>query len=124
LITAVFPLVFVLIAMLAASAPTQRRQEQARTQIAKVEHDWKGGLLKDPAEVTLQVGRAILDSSSVSGTEMLWLPLNMLAVFVGLPLLGYCYVYFHPLYNFLWGDYVATFEKRHSRGRFIWLAFS
>jgi hypothetical protein len=45
----------------------------------------------------------------------------LIAVPVVLLLLAACYKYFNPPYNFLWGDYETIYDKRKSRGRFLFV---
>jgi hypothetical protein len=101
--------------------PTARRHEEAQSQLDALERAWRAGTLKDPPEVTVEAARILLGSQDIPGKEVIWLPIGMASILLGLPLLGYCYVYFRPLYNFLWGDYVAKYERRRSVGRFVFV---
>lgn len=84
-----------------------------------LERNWKSGTLKDSTEVTIQAARIVLSRSDPSGFEDIW-PLGVVIVVpVSLLLLSWCWIYFQPSYNFLWGDYVTAYEKRRSRGRFL-----
>jgi hypothetical protein len=45
----------------------------------------------------------------------------IIAVTISLSSLNRIYSYFHPAYNFIWGDYIETYEKRKSHGRLLLL---
>jgi hypothetical protein len=97
--------------------PAQRRASTAKEELQRVEADWKRGLVKDPTDAMIRIERIRL-ASNEHATDT-WPTLFPLSLFVGLPFLGYVYVYFAPPYNFLWGDYIVLYEKRRSKGRFL-----
>ena len=92
---------------------------QSANRLSALEESWKTGALKDSGELAIQIARIEDNRKHFTGPEFVW-PLVLifivpifLAISIGL------YTYFKPSFNFLWGDYVAVFEKRRSRGRFL-----
>ena len=90
----------------------------AAAELQTVETDWHRGAVKDPVDVIIRIEKIRLSKDEGAAPELLWMisPFGLLVTF---PLLGYVYVYFSPPYNFLWGDRIAIYEKRRSRGRFL-----
>lgn len=116
----VLPLgILMLATLLTISLSSHRRHTRSLSQLNAISLEWKTGTLKDPGVLMIDVGRVIIDGSQASETLPIWIPFAMVFAIFALPLLGYCYAYFQPPYNFLWGDYVPIYEKRRSRGRFV-----
>jgi hypothetical protein len=97
---------------------TRRHNLEVESGIDGIVRRWKAGALRDPVDAVLQVAQVESRRTEFSRTEV-----GILIAAVSLPvvllILGYSYQYFQPPYNFLWGDYVAVYDKRRSRGRFI-----
>ena len=103
--------------MFFTTGPVQHRADAAKAELQKVESEWKNGTLKDPTDVTIRIEKIrIASDPPASDIWYMVLPFGLIFAF---PLLGYIYVYFAPPYSFLWGDYIAFYEKRRSRGRFV-----
>lgn len=101
---------------------SHRQEHQAVVQLDALESSWKAGTLKDSAEVAIQTSRIIISRGDISTAEMLW-PFGIgLFIIVVITLFSAGYKYFQPSYNFLWGDYVAVYEKRKSIGRLIFVS--
>lgn len=114
------PLALVMfVGLLFINFTSHHRHTQSLKQLDSIGREWKAGVIRDPADLAIQSGRVIIDEVDAQGTAPMWVPFAMVVVIVCLPLLSYCYIYFQPLYNFLWGDYVAIYETRRSRGRFL-----
>jgi hypothetical protein len=114
------PMLFVMILILVAQLPLERKREAgADAQLASLEQAWKSGTLKDPTEAVLRVAHLLVNVNRDSGNESYWMPVAAFGACFALVGLTYLYFHFNPLYNFLWGDYVAKYEKRRSTGRFL-----
>ncbi|MGA2890077.1 MAG: hypothetical protein ABSE51_18680 [Terracidiphilus sp.] len=86
-----------------------------------LEGNWKAGNLKDPVEASIQIGRIGLESSRIPIDGMLWPLMVIFGVFFALVVSWFCYKHFYPSYNFLWGDYLAVYEKRRSKGNILFV---
>ncbi|MGD0548084.1 MAG: hypothetical protein ABR991_09720 [Terracidiphilus sp.] len=84
-----------------------------------VERNLKAGMIADRDQVTIDVARIILTSNDPSVAEYIWLPFAMMIPILIFPALSYLYSYFHPPFNFLWGDYVTLHNRRKGIWRFL-----
>lgn len=95
------------------------RDLRMETELNAIEQNLKVSSPSDIANLILRIARLNARETSVPNAVNEW----FLVVGIGLPILlilaGFCLQYFRPRFNFLWGDYVAIYERRQSRGKFI-----
>lgn len=86
-----------------------------------LEAAWKNGQLKDPIEAVI-MAEEIHDQafSRVFSWPNFWVPLVAMTGFVLiLVLAGFVIQRYFPAYNFCWGDYLESFERKEARRKFI-----
>ena len=98
----------------ALGSTTHRQHHKSLSELSGIENQWKAGAIKDQAEVTIGAARVIVDSSDLPSHGLIRITILTFVAVLAVPLFAYCYIYFQPSYNFLWGDYVAVYEKRRS----------
>jgi hypothetical protein len=86
--------------------------------LTSIENDWKDGTLKDPVAAFLRLERERLNFRVLT-PKVFYVP--VIVAMITLLVMGLLATakYFWPPWNFLWGDYVAVYEKRRAYGRWI-----
>jgi len=113
----IIPLVFLFMVLFA----DYRQGHLASEQLNLLENNWKSGIIKDSGELIIQTAKINLGSTKPPFNDIMLSITEIIGVYFILLLSGLCYLYFHPSYNFLWGDYLSDYEKRRSRGNLLFV---
>ncbi len=96
--------------------------KQEIIQLNSIEHDWKAGTIKDPVEVVIQLGKISAARADFDPNHLIWPFMFLLGGLCLFSASAICLKYFHPPYNFVWGDYIKVYEGRQAARNFVYVA--
>ncbi|MGB7443181.1 MAG: hypothetical protein WA919_19110 [Coleofasciculaceae cyanobacterium] len=116
----IFSLTFTVATMIVSFYTIKSRQESLIEPLELIESQWKAGNLRDPIEVILLIEKAQIQAEAdlFKVVPFIYLFLVPIPLIIALFIWQYCF----PPYNFCWGEYNETFQKRKSLGHFLVVA--
>jgi hypothetical protein len=123
-----FTLIFMLLFMIAMFTSTPSITEDTNIQrtefLNEIEKKWKANEITDPIDVIIQLEKN-KSSENITASNLflgLFMTKSFLLIFgttILLIIFAYFYSKFSPRYNFYWGGYIETFDKKDNTRKIV-----